>query len=293
MQTRQMLLYGALGAVLLFMGGEWVSDRLIDAPLQEQEERKKDLKKKLTSARDEFNRALKTSDKLADWERRSLPRDPMAARTQYQAWLFDVVTRVGLADPKVNSSTPSPRRGIYHSLTFSLRVRGTLDQFTRFLYEFYRADFLHYIESIGITPLRNAGLLDLSLKIEALSLEKGSSLDSLPKDVSQAFAQAKLKDFDEIVRRNVFGVGGGMDAAAHTVLTAVPTSDGQPAAWFTVGTEDRVLKLKQGDQLEVGRFTATVLEISDSDVVLEAVGERWLISLGENLDQATALPPEF
>lgn len=294
MQTRQMLLYGVLAAVVLYvMGGEQLIESLIDGPLKVESKRKKKLEKDLKKAKKEFALARKTGQRIADWEIRSLPGDPEVARSLYQAWLVDVVTRAGLTDQNIQSGSPIPRKGIYHSLSFSVRIRGTLNQMTKFLYEFYRADYLHQIQSIGITPLRNAGLLDLSISIEALVLRSAKRTNHLSTAVSKEFAQASLSDYDPIVRRNVFGIGGGVDAAAYTFLTGVAPSKGEPEAWFTMRTDGKVLKLRRGENLQVGQFSGTIAEIQGSDVILEADGERWLISVGENLDQATALPPEF
>ena len=57
-------------------------------------------------------------------------------------------------------------------------------------------------------------------------------------------------------------------------------------------TSDTVLKLRKGDVLEVGQFKGTLVDIADADVILESDGERWLMTIGENLTRATALPPE-
>jgi hypothetical protein len=53
------------------------------------------------------------------------------------------------------------------------------------------------------------------------------------------------------------------------------------------------LKLKVGQRFEVGDFQGMVAEIDERDVVIDSDGERWLLTLGEQLSQATALPPEF
>ena len=36
-----------------------------------------------------------------------------------------------------------------------------------------------------------------------------------------------------------------------------------------------------------------LVDIFEDDVIFESVGERWLLSIGEPLADATALPPEF
>ena len=111
---------------------------------------------------------------------------------------------------------------------------------------------------------------------------------------SQRLASAALADYDPIVQRNLFGIGGSPDPTDHTYLTAVSSVDGEPQVWFTLRAAGEVLKLRKGDGLEVGQFSGTIAEIEGSDVVIEADdGERWLLTLGESLTDAYALPPEF
>ena len=104
---------------------------------------------------------------------------------------------------------------------------------------------------------------------------------------------ARFEDYLPVVRRNFFGVGGSPDPTDFTWLTAVSSVDGQPQAWFTLRSEDRVLKLREGESLDVGQFHGTIAAIDDADVILQSEGERWLMTIGENLSQAFALPPEY
>jgi len=293
METRQKLLYGVLAVIVLYFAGEWGKKTFLDEPFDIQDKRTEKLEKDLMKAKKTFNRAKKTSQDIAKWEARSLPRDPNKARTLYQEWLVDLVEKVGLNSPSFDSGTPSQRGGIYHSLSFSIRGQGSLQQLTNFLYEFYSADHLHRIQSIAITPLRSAGLLDLSISIEALALANSAQTDRLSTGIREEFAEKTIEDFAVIYRRNVFGIGAGDIAAEATVLTGTPAGAGQPEAWFQLGTDGSVAKLKVGETLQVGQFTGIVAEIDGSDVILEAGGERWLISIGERLNQASALPPEF
>ena len=69
--------------------------------------------------------------------------------------------------------------------------------------------------------------------------------------------------------------------------------DGQPQAWFTLRTTDEVFKLREGEVLQAGSLALTVVEIIGPEVVLETDGERWLLSLGDNLTDAFALPPLY
>ena len=116
--------------------------------------------------------------------------------------------------------------------------------------------------------------------------DRGSSSEA------NRLAFAGLVDYRPIADRNLFGFDGqGVHLTDQTFLTAVVQINEKPQAWFTVRTRDEVLKLSPGDPLWVGHFQGTVQQIAEHDVILESEGERWLMTVGESLAQAVALPP--
>jgi len=223
----------------------------------------------------------------------SLPSNAEVARSLYQAWLLKLVERAKLANPNVDSGEPANRKGGYKVLTYSIRGKGSLEQLTKFLFEFYGAAHLHQIRSLTIMPLQGQDQLDLALSIEALVLPSADRKDELSTKESHRLVYDDLDDYRVIVQRNLFGVGGSADASDNTYLTSVNYVNGQPEVWFSVRTTDSLMRLHKGDALEVGTFKGTVADVFDNDVVLEADGERWLITVGECLTHASALPPEF
>jgi len=314
---RQYILAAVFGAMVLYFGGEWVL-KTLQNPIDTARLKTERLKKEIKKRENELARARKAAKQLAVWETQSLPADVEVARSLYQAWLVELVDEVKLDDPSVNSGEPVSRQGMYHTLPFSVRGRGTLEQLAGFLFVFYRTDLLHQVRSLNITPLANSDRLDLSMSIEALVLpgagperRKGDTAEQAQETIfaefrrrawrnSQRLASAALADYDPIVQRNLFGIGGSPDPTDHTYLTAVSSVDGEPQAWFTLRAAGEVLKLRKGDQLEVKQssgtiaFSGKIAEIDGSDVIIETDdGERWLLTLGESLTDAYALPPEF
>ena len=153
---------------------------------------------------------------------------------------------------------------------------------------------MHHINSISLTPVPRSDELDISLSIEALSLPEAERTDQLSTRLSDRLASATLADYRVIVDRNLFGIGGGgMDEADFAYLTAITEVDGQPEVWFTLRASGELLKLRSGQEFQIGALRGSVAEISDSDVVLLCDNERWLVGVGENLMQASTLPPEF
>ena len=72
-----------------------------------------------------------------------------------------------------------------------------------------------------------------------------------------------------------------------------PPRDGSPQVWFTLRTSGEILKVGKGGDFEIGQFRGSIAEIEGADVIVESDGERWLLTLGERLTDASALPPEF
>ena len=299
MKYRKPLLLAVLGLMALFYGGDWAIKNLLDEPLRLRREKTAKLQKELQDRRGELDKARKAGKELDLFKAESLPSSVEVARSGYQAWLLGLVEHVSLVNPNVDSSEPTAhrapgqRQALYHQLSFSLRGRGTLEQLTRFLFEFYSTDLLHQIRSLAITPLEGTSQLELSISIDALVLPQAEQKDRLNTRRSVRLASHRLEDYQVLVQRNFFCVSDSADPTMFTYLTAVNRIDGQPEVWFTVRTNDEILRLHQGEVLEVGVFRGTVVEITDSDVVLESDGERWLLTVGENLTQAAALPPEF
>ena len=292
---RKHILTAVFCAMLLFYGGEWLIDMALQGPIEAREKRSALLKKRLTSLKREGTRIVRARRTLKVWQAQSLPSDTEVARSLYRAWLLELVDHVGLSSPSVESGEPLSRKGAYYLLPFTVRARGDLEQLTKFLFEFYNAGHLHQLGSLGITPIPNSDQLDLSITVEALTIRGADRKDRLTTGRSGRLASTALDDYRVIVVRNLFAAGGIPEDVDHAYLEGIVSVDGRPQAWFGLRTTGEKLKLSEGDLLEIGGFRATVVEIAgdDRDVVLDAKGQRWLLSLGEKLTDAWALPPEF
>jgi hypothetical protein len=303
-----------LAAVLLvliaYFGGEGLIDRVIEGPLEAARSRRTQLQRDVEQREASLQRLREAGKLLVRWEDQSLPADTEAARSLYQAWLVELVDDVGLGSPSVTSSEPVARAGLYYTLSFSVRGRGTLEQLTKFLFAFYQADLLHQLRSLTITPLQRAEDLDLSFAVETLVLEPSGGAGAKKEAASTAenvyeqfrrrtwrvsdrLASDNLQAYDAIVRRNLFALGGGFDPTDHTYLTSITQVNGEPEVWFTNRATDEVVKLRADGRLELGPLTFRLAEILDTDVIIETEGERWLLSLGDRITDAYALPPGF
>lgn len=304
---RQYGMAAFLGVMAVYFGGEWLWENAIDGPIRKAEQTGAKLEQGLEQRKTALAGARKAADLLQRWENQSLPTDTEVARSLYQTWLVELVGDVKFSNPSVSSSEGSGLKGVYNAFTFSLRARGTLDQLRRFLFGFYQTDLLHQIRSLNITPISNSDQLDLSITIEALALmSKGTSDPTAsPETIFEQFRQRtlrasdrlasdRLKDYESIVGRNLFGAGQGeTDPADHAYLTSITITDGEPEVWLTLRSTDEVVKLREGDSIQIGTLVITIAQTRGTDVIIQTDDERWLLTLGDKLTDAFALPPEF
>lgn len=295
MKKREKYLAVVVGALLLAYVGNWFFQQVLQGPLEQKRNRVTALKEEIEKKTVQLRRARSAGQQLTIWQQQSLPTDIELARSLYQNWLLELVRGAGFEKPNVDSGEAVTKRGVYRRLPFTVRGQGTLEQLTRFLFDFYRADHLHQIQRLRIAPIPRSQFLELSLSIDALVLDNADRTDRLNNRVSDRLASSTLEDYQSIVQRNLFGEGGatGFDPADFAFLTAILDVGGTNEAWFTLRTTGEVLKLNEGQNFEVGQFRGRIREIDELDVIIDSDAERWLITLGESLSQATALPPEF
>ncbi|MBX3438432.1 MAG: hypothetical protein KF861_13150 [Planctomycetaceae bacterium] len=290
--NRQQLLLGALLAIGAVRAGDWVLTAAVQGPLDERRARTSQLEEEVEKLERVLAQGRRAGQKIQTWQEQSLPADTEVARTLYRSWLLERIEAAKLQSATVDSGSPTSRGGSARALPFTMRARGTLDQITRFLFDFSQAAQLHRIQSLDLNPVGGNGQFDIALGIEALTVP-GTKRTTLNDSVTNtSLASANLTDYQVISRRNIFGVGSQlMDPLRNTFVTAITKSNGEPQVWFTLRVSDEVRKLRQGDVLAVEDFEGTIAEILPRDVVIDSHGERWLLSVGENLADRFAVPP--
>lgn len=315
-KSRQYVLGGIFALLLLYFGGEWAWQKAVRQPIESRQTKAERLQREIEKRQLELKRIRKAAQELAVWQSQSLPSNPEIARSLYQAWLLELVGHVGLENPGVEVREAAGRKGSYLVIAASIRGRGTLEQMTQLLYEFYRAGHLHQIRSLSLTPLKE-GRVDAAAEVEALVLPGADREDRLSTAPSDRLAGQRWEDYRIIAQRDLFGTGSPVDPIEHTLLTAVSYVNGVPQAWFTARAGQRLVKLSPsgpaseappaysgapaettlvlgpGESFRVGLFTATVVRIDEEDVILESEGRRLLLTLGERIAEAAVLPPEF
>ena len=232
---------------------------------------------------------------------RSLPHIPNYAR-QYSFLLSEMLQYCGLELNDVRDYPPThvPSGADYR---FYVQSTGTLSQLSHFLFEFYYAPFLHRISSLTLTPIEgDEDRITFSMTINALAMDARFSTypvtNQLPGGwVYPRAASNNLATYQVIEERNLLQAAkGGLDRADFTFLTGLTRTYSQNEHWvqvdFTVRTDDSRMAAKLGDTIRSGSFAGKIVEIHEQDIVLDREGSRWLLTLGESLNQAFALPPE-
>ncbi len=301
---RQYILGSIFLLMVLYYVGEQFVGQMVRRPLEAAGQRTQQLQNAIEKRRKELAAARQAAQLLARWQSQALPADPELAQSLYQAWLVQLCDEVGLSNRSLNVGSPRTIGGQFQVLSFSVRGRGSLEQLMRMLFGFYQTDLLHQIRSISLTPLEQANQFDISISIEAAALPGAFANLRDTEQVVQEFtartwrgsdrlAAKNLEDYRlAILGRNLFQFSAQPDPLDYTVLTSINSVNGQPEAWFNNRTNDQLLRLQRGETFEIGYFQGKVLEILESDVIVESDGQQWLISLGESIGQAAALPTE-
>jgi len=367
-------------------------------PLKTLGDRRDELRKEVDKKNDRVARSQKAQARLAEWNRRSLPSDPVVARSLYQNWLLGLGKEAGFQGTKVDVTGQGRQRGgVYRALCFTVQARATIEKLTDFLYKFYSADQLHQIRSLSIKPTVGSGDLDLTVVVEALSLpdakpapevtvkitegdfetvpdytpqlkaelmytgtggklarkaqfrltgSRGSSeftfgedvpLDAVRDEVNEQthktgvvanvsgdrlsleaeavesevpperLAASALDEYRKaIVERNLFAPykpppppvaeappepePPKFDPGKHAYLTAIVGVNGRPEVWVVARTTGEKFTLHEGDSFKVGDLQAKVIQINSRNAEIEFDGQRWLVSMGDNLHDAVKLP---
>jgi hypothetical protein len=381
--------------LVLFLGFRYYSDAvgtrtaLID-----------DLSSKLRAKKLQVAETVKATQKVNEYEARSLPPDPALARSLYQHWLLTKVQEAGLRDQVVTPTGQRPVGDVFVQQTFTVNGKGRYEQIVKVLDDIYRIDLLHRVSRLSIKPIKDSKELDMSLTLDAVSVRTAPEATTLRIQPSQRLKLDSVEKYQlAIVGRNIFAPpydpprisGLGMqkgttnrwvdivakasdpdpldsvkleltkspsrdakldssgkllwtpkkagdyefeiaalddnfpprvsteklivtvtdapkpppppppgpkeepklafDNAKHTVLTAILEVDGEGEIWLFVRPTATLLKLHQGDPIEIGSIKGKIEEIGDNEFVFlssakETKGKHLRVTRGEFLEQA-------
>ena len=297
--SRNSILIVGLTLFLVWYISSWAYQTLYIEPRQRLGNEIEKLSGEIATGRNNLTMMTQFFSQTSGFYVRSLPQIPNDARSLYSFWLLELLQYSGFEDNHVVDNSPS-RLQFSRDYRFSIQCTGSLSQLSRFLFEFYYAPFLHRITTMTLTPIEgNTEQLSFSITINALGLYPRQANDpyplmnQIPTGWISRLVSNDLTSYQTIADRNLLQTAkGGIDRADYVFLTGTPKIGEQKEAWFTIRTDNSGIRTKVGDPIHIGSFLGKVVEILDQDIVLDRNGERWLLTIGECLNEAFALPPE-
>jgi len=170
MNKREKIL-AATTAVLFVLVAAWFLFGFLGESLAQLRAQNENLKAEVEEKHSNITRAARSFGRLADWNRRCLPSNIEAAGSEYQNWLMELCENVSLSGRKVEIITQRTELSGWTRFLFSIHGRGTLEQLTNLLDQFYLADHLQQIVSLTVKPVEEGSkTLDLTIAVEAVSL---------------------------------------------------------------------------------------------------------------------------
>jgi hypothetical protein len=305
--TRREIVLAALVASLVLLGAVRIGVRRVQSSTLDRTQRLAGLQTELNNRRADLERREAAAERLAQWQRRSLPGDRDKAGSLYNKWLQDILVASQLSDVNVNNANTPSRRGAMDALAFRVTCRGTLEQLTQFLYAFYRANHLHKLTALTVRSGEEQGPLDLVLGVEAIILPGAPKADRLSQEPSNRLANDDVSDYAKhIAGRNVFarfsesvaaqesrGPGPGQELASNQLAQQIVVNgiydDGNVTqVSLDLRNSGQTIWLRPGQPFQVEYLRGIVRSIHTRprEVVL-TIGDRdWRVALGQNLSQA-------
>lgn len=313
MNRRETILSVLIGGLLGFLALQWgVTKKILD-PLRAKDAEINSLLQQVADKQRELVTARDAEYDIEQWRQNSLPPEPGLAQTLYQDYLRVLLEKSGITRPKITPAAPNVQGENMRRLPFAVATRCGLGQLTRFLYDFHASNLLHQIRRLQVTPAVQEGKLigfDVNLSIEALSLPDALSKSELPKPALNTPTRPlpTVEAFELLAKKNLFQPTNLVDAQvavqekseesrqrderADFYLTATLEENGVAKLWLTNRQTNTRMVVLQGEDLKIGGFAATVLQISSQQVLLRIADKVGAVRLGRNLASWTeVLPP--
>ena len=194
------------------------------------------------------------------------------ASNDYQNWLKTTMSETGLKwtsmSPSEGSRLRSGSEAIGESRLFKVSASGTLAQFNDFLSKFYQLDMLHRITQMTLIPkneprsskLVRTGLISAKMTFEVLSLRAGKNRDGF-EDFRKHLVNSE-KDYQPILRRNVFGPANSEPVISASNKTTIP---GRPYSFSITANDANQNDLLKIELLESSVDGAVLKQTKDTD----------------------------
>ena len=204
MNKRERFLTIIVGLLVMLVVSFFVSEK-VRAAFRRRAQMRLQVQSELDRKQGIIDRGAKAARELASYEEISLPSDAELARSQYQAWLSEIVDRVGLKEPQVKVVSQSQLVNDCTQLSCSIIGRGDLRQLAKLLHEFYSVKTIHRIRRLPLRPVPDSKDLTIELRVEALIMATAPSDKTFDISPLSELAQLPIDQvIGPIVERNMF-----------------------------------------------------------------------------------------
>jgi hypothetical protein len=298
LSRRERILAGVVAVLGVAVAG-WFLLGIIGGPLDWRRTERDRLQNEVQKRMDAVTASKKAQDRMADWNRQSLPSDASKASLLYNNWLREVVGKAGFHDKKVMPNVTTAPGDWGQRLPFTVQGQATLEQVVQFLFDFYSAGHLHVIRHLEIKPVPQSKEFTVRVTIDALSLATADRKDKLNEKPSNRLALKTIDEYKKLIgTRNMMAAyrpkpppmgpsddekKAPFDPSKWAFVTGIVTVDGKPIVWIKSRTTDKTFQLAQGDKFDLGPYHATIARINPRDVEILSEGKRLTIALGGNV----------
>jgi len=278
MNQRERMLAIAVGclAVVLVL---WFGWAYVDGQFRTRRQKIAALDGEVAGFRRKVMQSQIATRKLVEYEARSLPPDPELAKSLYQDWLLTEIKTVGFDEPQVKANVSQDNK-LFVTHTFGISAKGTLRQVVDLLHAIYSADYLHRIKTLLIKPIENSKQFDITIDIDAVSLNSAPAANALHTQKSQRLAlKTKGEYYQAILGRNLFGppnqppklsISGSKDLQinrpASLSATATDPDPQDKVQYRLIASPDPAAKFDE----KTGKFSWTPKTLGKYKLVIEA-----------------------
>ena len=295
MTQRERILAIAVGSLLVLGAGQWVWNKYNDAVKSRQDE-VDSLTMKQAQLAETVQQGIIATNRMGQYESRSLSSDVERARSDYQRWLLDTVSATGIRKPKVDPSpTAMPVQGVYTKLNYKVTGETEFSDVLDLMHTFYAKDYLHQISKLDLVPNRSGGF-GLKMSVDVVLLDSAPADAVEPANTSWRVAADKSQYLDPILNRNLFEppnqpprfTGNRRAEATVGKRTPIPLTYEDPEAHkvsveLVDPTDDRVTLSAGSSTLQVDSDEKGEIEVLfrliDQGYPRKSVEQRLLISI--------------
>ncbi len=294
----------------LWQGGVLIKKTLFE-PIAERQREIETLEERIVAKTRQLKESRNAARQLAEWDRRSLPPQPVAAASLYQNWLIELATRTKLTDVQVtpHRTDVQPKGDAYYVISANVRATGSLDGLCDFLSKFRRSGLLHRVSRMALeTAVHEENPpLEITMTVEGLALKGALARTSSLTDPRLAELSADHQPADErelyshLVKNNPFVRGyNGLSTSSDALragdvrefvyLVSLVSTGGRFEGMLYDRLTGKSIELTEGSEFGVAGVEGRVLSLGIDFARFQIREAVWRMELGDNLAQLTELP---